>query len=63
MEMNSSFKQDCINLYYGNAEMEHYETIQRGTSQQQFMLDTQAPGSVSMKIQQLLIPASSALAT
>jgi len=32
-------------------------------SQQQFMWDTQAPGSVSMKIQQLLIPASSALAT
>ena len=32
MEMNSSFKQDCINLYYGNAEMEHYKTIQRETN-------------------------------
>jgi len=63
MEMNSSNKQGYINLYYSSAEMEHYETIQRGTSQQQFMLDTQAPGSVSMKIQQLLIPANSALAT
>ena len=31
-EMNSSFKQDCINLYYGNAEMEHYKTIQRETN-------------------------------
>jgi len=32
MEMNSSNKQGCINLYYSSAEMEHYKTIQRETN-------------------------------